>query len=652
MAPDDGTGVQTLYENFEHGLKVNPNGRCFGHRPIHPKDPTKAMPYVWQTYREIGERRTHFGSGLLHLYETHVDGTGDPGWRLGFYSMNRPEWAIADQACNAYSLVNVSLYDTLGPDTAEYTLNHSEISVLVASLANVSKLLELSSSVPKMRIIISMDPLVESVGAYPGTAKVLHAWARDRGILLVDFNHVEELGRQHLRPHRPPGLNDVCTICYTSGTLGTPKGAIVLHRNFAYGSIANTIMVIPMEKEDVHISYLPLAHCMERLMFTSVIRKGASVGFSRGDPLLLLEDVAALKPTLFISVPRLYNRIYDRLVSSTVQAGGLLGMVARKAVEVKLANLRAGQGVHHALWDRVLFNKVRQVMGGRVRIFISGSAPLSTQVVDFLQIAFCAPLHEGYGQTENAGSASFTVKGESRSGHVGAINLASEIKLVDLPELSYLSTDSPSPRGEVCIRGQTVFSGYLKDQEKTNEALDDEGWLHTGDVGTIETQGTLKIIDRKKNIFKLAQGEYVAPENIENVYSGCPLIAQIFVHGDSLENALVAVVIPDTEVFLPWARDLVGKPSASLEDLCEDEAVERGVIEAMNVYANAGSLNGYEKVKALRLDVEEFTMDNGLLTPTFKLKRSECVQKYRGSLDAMYAQLKGISSAEGAMSKL
>lgn len=571
---------------------MNKDGKCFGHRPTNASDPSKPLSYSWQSYETIGKRRTNFGSGLLHLYGAHVDGTTSRGWRLGFYSVNRPEWAIADQACNAYSLINVSLYDTLGPDAAEYILNHSEVSIVVASLSNVPKLLELASSVPKMRIIISMDPLVDGLGTGPGTAKVLHAWARDRGILLVDFEHVEELGRQNPRPHQAPGPDDVCTICYTSGTLGTPKGAIILHRNFAYGSIATALLAMPLLMEDTHISYLPLAHCMERLMYTSILRAGGSIGFFRGDPLLLMDDVATLRPTVFVSVPRLYNRIYDRLVASTTQAGGVLGMVARKAVAAKLSRLEAGQGLHHALWDRVLFNKVRQVMGGRVRVFVSGSAPLSTKVIDFLKIAFCAPFLEGYGQTENAASASFTVEGESQHGHVGPINLASELKLVDLPELSYLSTDTPCPRGEVCIRGTTVFSGYLKDTKKTTETLDEEGWLHTGDVGTIEPRGTLKIIDRKKNIFKLAQGEYVAPEKIENVYLACPLIAQIFVHGDSLENCLVAVVIPDPETFLPWARDLVAKPSATLEDLCEDEAVERGVLESMEEYAKAGSLNG------------------------------------------------------------
>lgn len=310
-------------------------------------------------------------------------------------------------------------------------------------------------------------------------------------------------------------------------------------------------------QDDVAISYLPLAHIFGRSSDLSAIKVGAAVGYFSGDINLLAEDMQTLKPTVMATVPRLLNRIYAKLVAASVDAPGVVGILAKKAVADKLANLEAGRGFTHPVWDRLLFNKMRLALGGRIRSICCGSAPISKEILSFLRIAFCCEIFEGYGSTETCATASVTHPGEYRPGHLGAPFPCCEIKLVDVPEMNYLATD-PYPRGEICVRGGNVFQGYHKDPEKTKEALDEEGWCHTGDIGMIDEKGSIVVIDRKKNIFKLAQGElqgwecvrpqifgvgrplltvcmllfnlgeYIAPEKIENIYLKNTLFSQIY----------------------------------------------------------------------------------------------------------------------------
>jgi long-chain acyl-CoA synthetase len=231
---------------------------------------------------------------------------------------------------------------------------------------------------------------------------------------------------------------------------------------------------------------------------------GGQIGYSTGDALRLLDDIATLRPTFLPAVPRLLNRIYARVYAATAEAPGLAGVLARKGLSVKLANLEAGFGNKHALWDRLLFNKVRMVLGGRVDKVLTGSAPVAAEVLSFIRVAFIVDIAEAYGMTENSASATSTQPGELEASHVGPPSPNGEIKLVDVAELNYFSTDKPYPRGEICTRGPATFSGYLKDEKKTKEAIDEEGWLHTGDIGFIKENGALTIIDRVKNVFKVS----------------------------------------------------------------------------------------------------------------------------------------------------
>jgi len=322
-----------------------------------------------------------------------------------------------------------------------------------------------------------------------------------------------------------PSENDVYMFCYTSGTTGDPKAAMLTHKNIM--SAACSVFNVPgvsFNDEDIVISYLPLAHSFEKCLFVTSCTTGMAIGYYSGDPLKLLDDLKCLRPTYFPSVPRLFNRIYDKINSGVKEKSAIQQSLFNRAVSGKLSHLATSCSYTHSVWDPLVFNKLKDLIGGRVKMMVTGSAPISADVLKFLKIAFCAPIHEGYGQTESSAASCLTSGLDPEAGHVGGPLSCIRIRLKDIPEMNYLSTD-PQPRGEICYQGNSIFIGYFKNEEKTREALSDDGWLSSGDVGMILPNGSVRIIDRAKNIFKLAQGEYIAPEKLENVYIQSPYIA-------------------------------------------------------------------------------------------------------------------------------
>ncbi|OZJ06424.1 hypothetical protein BZG36_00465 [Bifiguratus adelaidae] len=633
--------VNTLYDNWKWGLKISKDRKCIGHRTVDPKTRTLG-PYVWQTYREVDRRINNFGSGLLNLAEKHgIQKTEQ--FPVGIWAINRPEWLISDYAASHYNLFTVALYDTLGPDTVEYVINHAEIELLVVSADHIPALLTLGPKIPNLKVIVSMDKLEGDDQVAPGLPSrfsVLSAWAAEKGIYLTDMATVEAFGSKNRKPNNPPKPDDLACIMYTSGTTGVPKGAMITHRNFVAAS-AGVSYSVHTSQDDIFISYLPLAHIFGRTAEVSCIKSGCCIGYFSGDVMMLVDDMQVLKPTFMISVPRLLNRIYARLVAATIEAPGVKGALARKAVADKLFNLHHGKGNLHPVWDRIIFSKVKQALGGHVNKILSGSAPLATDVLDFLRIAFCCTVYEGYGATETCAASTVTVPEEYIAGNIGAPFPHNELKLMDVPEMNYLSTD-PYPRGEICIRGDNIFRGYFKDEKNTKEAIDADGWCHTGDIGVIDERGSLTIIDRKKNIFKLAQGEYVAPEKIENAYSKNTLIVQLYVHGDSLQSQLVGIVVPDPEALQVLATKLhITSPSkkATLKELCANPKLKAAILKEMDKNARDAGLKGFEYVKAITLTMDAFTIENELLTPTFKVKRPQAAAHFKPEIDAMYAEL-------------
>lgn len=280
-----------------------------------------------------------------------------------------------------------------------------------------------------------------------------------------------------------------------------------------------------------------------------------------------------------------------------------------------------------------------------IRFMVSGSAPLSENVMIFFRCLLGVGVVEGYGQTEGTAAATISHPDDIATvGHVGGPTGGTEICLFDVPEMGYLQSDREhrglpcEGRGEICVRGPNVFKGYYKDDEKTRETIDDECWLHSGDIGLWRLDGTLQIIDRKKNIFKLAQGEYVAPEKIENILGRSPLIAQCFVYGDSKESALVAIIVPDEEPVRQWAKtNLPSLSSASLIDLCKSLALKQAILSAIESLSKEHGLHGFETIRAVHLEPSPFSVEQDLMTPTFKLKRNKIRDVYERQIQDLYA---------------
>ncbi|KFM25131.1 Long chain acyl-CoA synthetase 7, peroxisomal [Auxenochlorella protothecoides] len=617
--------VRTCYDLLEHSVVKYPDSPYLGTRSVDARG--APGPYAWLSYSQVGEARTQIGSGLAHLGVR-------PGSNVGLFSTNCADWVLVDAALHAYACVSVPLYDTLGADVVQFVNNHAELAAVACSAATLPALLETLPASPTVAVVV--------VYAAPAGFR-MPATPPGSAARLVSLDRLRALGMKHPSPHVPPSPADTALINYTSGTTGMPKGVVLTHANIVAsiaGQIRSTAVLATIDATERHISYLPLAHIFERVTYMSVTHRGGAIGFFRGDVLTLLEDIQALRPTYFPSVPRLWNRIYDRIMAQVAASSPVKRRLFETAYAYKKRHMAAGDmtgGPWAGFWNRLVFNKIKQAVGGEVRMMVSGASALSPEVFEFMRIVFDCVVIEGYGMTETTSGATISIPGDPVIGHVGIPTPACEVKLADVPEMGYTNADLPRPRGEICVRGPLRFKEYYKDPENTRETIDEEGWLHTGDIGTWLPGERLKIIDRKKNIFKLSQGEYVAPEKIENIYVRSPYVAQVFVHGDSLRSCIVGVVVPDPEVLLPWAKQR-GLPQ-DLATLCEDEQVKAMIQKSLSEEARVAKLKGFEQVADIVLTPVPFSVETGTMTPTFKLKRPQLREAYAPALEAMYARL-------------
>jgi long-chain acyl-CoA synthetase len=632
-------GVQTLYEGLRRGLAINPLGSCLGFRAMSSNGfPT---PYIYSCYTECVARVDAFAAGLdcLDLVEKNPDGM----ILLGIYMRNCMEWVLAEHGIYCLSGATVPLYDTLGPNTVKFILAQTGTKSVVCSRAELKALCEAKESgeCPFFTHAILVD------GITPQAAEMACAAA----LQVISFAKVEATGSQLIttkgHKHSPPSRGDVMTFCYTSGTTGDPKGALITHENIV-SHIAGMKSVFRAQLYDRHLSYLPLPHIFERVVLPAVLMAGGSVAFYRGNPLWLIEDLQACRPTVMPVAPRVLNKIYDKIQNGMIAAGGVKKKLFDAALKAKARNLRHGQ-LTHAFYDKLIFNKIKKALGmDHLRFMVSGSAPLSENVMVFFRCMLGIPVVEGYGQTEGAATATIgRLDDMATVGHVGGPTPCVEILLADVPEMGYLHTDTNhrgqpcQGRGEIWVRGPNVFKGYYKDPDNTRETVDDKGWLHSGDIGLWTMDGNLQIIDRKKNIFKLSQGEYVAPEKIENILIRSPLIAQSFVHGDSFQSCLVAVIVPDEEPVLAWAKASADGTlkNLSFEQLCRSEVLSGELMSEVLKLSKENGLHGFETVRAIHVEPKPFTTENDLVTPTFKLKRQKARDYYEKEIVDMYASV-------------
>ncbi|KAJ5263692.1 hypothetical protein N7478_011297 [Penicillium angulare] len=638
--------VQTAHDIFESTANRIPKNHFLGWRPYNTTTKTYEQ-YQWMTYETVQKRRAAFGAGLVELHQKHD--CHRPGqYGIGIWSQNRPEWQITDLACHSQGLYSVSIYDVLAADATEYIINHAELNCVVTTLPHITALIKLKSSLPNLKMIVSVDPL--DAGEETGNTKraLLESMAAGLDLAIYTIDEVEALGIASKRGINPPSPSDIITINYTSGTTGHPKGVVLTHAN-AVAATSVGLITIGQSKGDTMISYLPLAHIFGRLSEQCGIWGGARIGYFHGNILELVDDMKLLRPTGFQSVPRLYTRFGAAVRAATVEAPGFKGALSRHIVAAKMANLKnpdpSKATLSHALYDRIWAKKVAAALGlDRANYLVSGSAPLDPNLHDFLRVSTGTVIQQGYGLTESYACGVAQSLYDLSSGNCGQLAPSIEICLETIPDMEYTVDDKPNPRGEILLRGPTMFREYYKNAEETAKAVTEDGWFRTGDVGSFDSMGRLTVIDRRKNVLKLAQGEYISPERLEGlILSELGYLGQGYIHGDSLQTFLVAIFGVSPDLYAPFASKVLGREISATDlpaikaTLSEDK-IRRAVLRDLERVAKKHKLAGYERVKNVSLQLEPFTVENNLLTPTLKLKRPPTVKAFRTLLDQLYAQ--------------
>ncbi|KAJ1645529.1 medium-chain fatty acid-CoA ligase faa2 [Coemansia asiatica] len=620
-------GVNSLYDNYLRGRSIaGRNSPVFGNRPT-IDGMGNVAGYRWVSWDLFHERFVNFSSGLRRLGV-------QAGEAIGLFLENSIEWVLVEFAAYYQRIVSVPLYETMAWDALMHVINESEMTVIVCSSGNARMLLDNKHSLPNVQALIVVDIFTSD----------LVQLGESKNVAVRLFRQVEELGaKQVVEPEMLPGPDDVATVVYTSGTMGLPKGVVLTHANMLATIAAVSAMrdegdVYCFTPSDCSLGFLPLTHCLGRMVLHLMVSFGVKTAFPRNNPLMLIDDLRELQPTVFVGVPRIFNRIQDRVLSTVKTKGGLPSALFQYAYNTKRSNLSRGQ-VSHWLWDRVIFKPLRDKFGGKLSLIVSGSAPISLETLEFLRCCFSCSVIEGYGLSETMGPTSVTLIDDIEPGNVGAPLPCAMMKLRSVPDLGYNVGDLPWPRGEILIKGGNVAREYFRNAEKTQGAFNADGWLCTGDIGMVDQRGRFHIIDRKNNLFKLAQGEFIAPEKVENICMDHFIVNQAFIYGDPLKSALVAVIVPD-ETLLPMFLRNKGIISSStgLEDLCSNGDVRRIVMEELGSWGKAHGLRGFEIPKAVYLYPVPFEQID-LLTPTFKLRRREAKEYFRDIISQLYFEL-------------
>lgn len=623
----------TAWEMFRSSVEKYPENRMLGWRQYICG---KWGPYLWKTYKEVYDEVLCTGSALT------AHGV-QPGARVGIYGANCPEWIVAMQACSAHGFICVPLYDTLGPGAVNYIIDHAEIDVAFVQDKKAKDLLSSECThAQRLKLIVCFTSFMEAEKDK----------AASIGVKSSSWNDFLQLGKEKQSEPLPPEPFNICTIMYTSGTSGNPKGVVLTHENVSTAIRGVDVFMEQFEDkmtvDDVYISFLPLAHILDRMIEEYFFHKGASVGYFHGDINELGDDLMELKPTFLAGVPRVFERIHEGVLKALEQ----LNPVRRRAFDMlykhKLNWMMQGYKHKYAspLADLLAFRKVKARLGGRIRLIVSGGAPLSSEVEEFLRVTSCAFVLQGYGLTETCGLATIGFPDEMcMLGTVGSAFVYNEIRLEEVPEMGYDPLGDP-PRGEICYRGKSAFAGYYKDPELTSESVRD-GWFHTGDIGEMFPNGVIKIIDRKKNLIKLSQGEYVALEYLEKVYCITPIIEDIWVYGDSFKSTLVAVVVPNEENSKRWAEQ--NDHNGSFSELCTLNPLREHIILELRSTAERNKLRGFEYIKGVVVEQKPFEFQKDLVTATLKKRRDQLVKQYKVEIDHLYGKLTSAMSSSAVV---
>ena len=659
--PDKKENETNIYRNLSNkGMdKIYPHDTLQGlmknlFQNANPKDPVfeerikdsqgqYTMKTKFTNYGQFRQDFENFGKGLINmdLCKWHQEYRAFNLRFVGIYAKNSYRYFVQDTACIMYNFVSVPIYDTLGEEATIFVFENTLMETLCLTANHFDGMIKLKES-GKINSLTNFIVIDDD----ESWDESFRERGRNVGINVYKWSEIIENGANGPNSEWvTTSPDDIYCFSYTSGTTGQPKGAMLSHKNMAT-TIQSAYSLLNVTKNDKHLSYLPLAHVFERIVGMTLLSMGCVVGIFAGNIKKIKEDLSVFKPTIFISVPRLYNRFYDVIKEKISKLTGFKANMANKAVKTKLENLRKNGEVTHWLYDKLVFKKMKAVLGGRVRFMVTGSAPLNKDVADFLKIAMCCSMVEGYGQTEGTG-AEFGMKiNDTISGHVGGVMEHNEFKLVDVPEMNYTNkdikkdTNEPAPRGEIWVRGGGIIPGYYKNDAKNMETFTQDGWLKSGDIGMIDpSQKQLVIIDRKKNIFKLSQGEYIAPEKLEGDYKTISgMFRDIYIYGDSLKSCIVCILTVEKENQRPLADMMNVCKDVDDKDLITHPEFFEGLKALFKKKAKEVKFNGLEIPKGFIINETPFE-ELDLLTTSFKMKRKPIADYFKDRLNAEYEKL-------------
>ncbi len=533
--------------------------------------------------------------------------------KVGILSQTRLEWVMTDFGAVSCGAVTVGVYPSnLAPDCA-FVLNHSEAEVVfVENREQLDKLVSVRGDLARVREVIVYD------GAGDAETGVL-SWDE----FLARADEIDEARFEERAASVGP--DDLASLVYTSGTTGVPKGAMITNGNLVFTSWSAG-ECLATRNGFITLLFLPLAHVFARLIVYACMRLGVTVAFAE-DLQKVPENLREVQPHFIASVPRIFEKVYDKITTGVKEAGGLKEKLFNWALGVGQQVSQLQQhgkpipmflGIQHSLATKLVFHKIQAALGGRLEWAVSGAAPLNKSIAEFFHACGVLIL-EGLGMTENTSFSNVNQVGKNRFGSVGPVGPGIEMKLAE--------------DGEVLYRGPNVMKGYYRSPEATAEAIDAGGWLHTGDIGEIDDDGFLRITDRKKDLIITAGGKNVAPQRIERILRTSPYLSQVVAIGDK-RKFIAALVTLDPEHMQKWCAEH-GVNAAGAEAIASDPqviALIQGEIEGLN-----RELASFESVKKFRIVPRDFSIEAGELTPTLKIKRKVVLQKYAPLIDEMYA---------------